>query len=49
MRSCGAAGGRITALLVNSRGDYSLDLFEFEDGRIRREVEFLLGKPEELE
>ena len=42
-------GGRITALLVNSRGDYSLDLFEFEDGRIRREVEVLLGKPEELE
>lgn len=36
--------GRLVAtLLVDSEGSRSLDVFEFEDGLIRREWEYLLG------
>jgi len=40
------AGGRrrIATLLVDTDGRRSLDIFEFEDGLIRREWEFLLGR-----
>jgi hypothetical protein len=35
---------RIATLLVDTDGRRSLDIFEFEDGLIRREWEFLLGR-----
>lgn len=34
---------RVATLLVDSEENRSLDVFEFEDGLIRREWEFLLG------
>lgn len=33
---------RIVAMLVNSLGARSCDIFEFSDGKIRAEYEFLL-------
>ena len=36
-------GRRIATLLVDADGRRSLDIFEFEDGLIRREWEYLLG------
>ncbi|WP_371177161.1 nuclear transport factor 2 family protein [Buchananella felis] len=38
-----ADGQTVAALLIDSDGNRSLDIFEFEDGLIRREWEFLLG------
>lgn len=38
-----ADGKRIVTYLVNGLGERSVDIFEFEDGRIVREFEFLLG------
>ena len=35
---------RIATLLVDTDGRRSLDIFEFEDGLIRREWEYLLGR-----
>ena len=35
---------RIATLLVDTDGRRSLDIFEFEDGLIRQEWEFLLGR-----
>ena len=35
---------RIATLLVDTDGRRSLDVFEFEDGLIRREWEYLLGR-----
>ena len=35
---------RIATLLVDTDGRRSLDIFEFQDGLIRREWEFLLGR-----
>ena len=35
---------RIATLLVDTDGRRSLDIFEFEDGLIHREWEFLLGR-----
>lgn len=37
----------VATLLVDSRGNRSLDVFEFEDGLIRREWEYLLGQGED--
>ncbi len=37
------SGDRITAILINNHGKRSTDIFEFENGLIRREWEFLLG------
>lgn len=37
-----ADGNRIVTHLVNDQGDRSVDIFEFEDGKIVREFEFLL-------
>ncbi len=37
-------GRRIATLLVDTDGRRSLDIFEFEDGLIRREWEYLLGR-----
>lgn len=37
-----AAGQRIAALLCNDQGARALDIFDFEDGLIRAEYEFLL-------
>ncbi len=34
---------RVASLLVSDTGDRSLDVFDVEDGLIRREWEFLLG------
>lgn len=36
--------GRVVTLLVNDDGERSLDIFDVEDGLIRREWEFLLGR-----
>ncbi|MDO4792211.1 MAG: nuclear transport factor 2 family protein [Buchananella hordeovulneris] len=38
-----ASGETVAVLLVDNEGNRSLDVFEFEDGLIRREWEFLLG------
>lgn len=38
-----ARGERIAVLLVDDNGARSFEVFDFEDGRIRREHEFLLG------
>lgn len=35
-------GNRIAALLVNDRGERSWEIFDFKDGKIWREHEFLL-------
>ena len=35
-------GGRIVALLENDLGECSCDIFEFRDGQIYREYEFIL-------
>lgn len=37
----------VAALLVDNQGNRSLDVFEFEDGLIRREWEYLLGAGED--
>ncbi len=39
----GKAGNRIAAILVNNHGQRSIDIFEFENGLIKKEWEFLLG------
>ena len=36
-------GTRIAAILKNSLGDRSCDIFEFSDGRITKEYEFILN------
>lgn len=36
-------GNRIATLLVNNSGVRSLDIFDFKDGLIYREYEFILG------
>ena len=36
--------GRVATLLVNNDGKRCLDVFDVEDGLIRREWEFLLGR-----
>lgn len=38
-----ADGNRIACILVNDIGEKSNDIFEFRDGMIIREIEFLLG------
>ena len=38
----GGEGGRIAAILKNDLGERSCDIFEFKDGLIAREHEFLL-------
>lgn len=38
-----ADGNRIVTHLVNDQGERSVDIFEFKDGKIVREYEFLLG------
>lgn len=38
-----ADGNRIVTYLVNGQGERSVDIFEFEGGKIVREYEFLLG------
>jgi len=37
--------GRIAAVLVDELGERSLEVFDVEDGLIRREWEFFLGRP----
>ena len=39
----GVSGSRITAVLRNNHGQRSTEIFEFENGLIRKEWEFLLG------
>lgn len=36
-------GGRIAAHLLNDKGERSLDIFDFKDGLIYREYEFLMS------
>lgn len=36
-------GGRIAAHLLNDQGERSLDIFDFKDGLIYREYEFLMS------
>jgi hypothetical protein len=36
-------GQRILAILVNNHGHRSIDIFDFENGLIRNEYEFLMG------
>ena len=38
-----ARGSRVVVLLVDDSGKRSFEVFDFEDGLIRREHEFLLG------
>ena len=38
-----ARGSRVVVLLVDDSGKMSFEVFDFEDGLIRREHEFLLG------
>lgn len=37
------SGNLVVSILIDDRGGRSIDAFEFEDGLIRREWEFLLG------
>ena len=37
------SGNRVVAILINNYGQRSTDVFEFENGLIRKEWEFLLG------
>ena len=37
------SGNRVVAFLKNSNGGRSVDIFDFEDGLIRWEYEYLLG------
>ena len=39
-----ARGERVAVLLIDDDGKRSFEVFDFEDGRIRCEHEFLLGK-----
>ncbi len=39
----GKSVNRIVAILINNRGQRSTDIFEFENGLIKKEWEYLLG------
>ena len=43
MMEASADGRRLVTMLRNSRGERSCDIFEWEDGRLMEEHEFLLG------